>query len=221
MLTAKPDHRVPEGDEGFTLIEMIVAMSIFSVILAIFASAITDWTKDVVRTSRVSDQTSTGRIVFNLLDKQVPSALAVNRPVLVGADWYVEMETDATTPNTCTQWRMGTVSHLLQWRTWPTNTGTVAATPAWRTVDQYAVLSKDPTTGLTIPPFVLDVPDGTYATQRLTVNVSEKRSTGPVTQTRATFAVRNSSSSTTTNLDANGDGVSDTQICQDIAGARS
>jgi prepilin-type N-terminal cleavage/methylation domain-containing protein len=208
-------------DEGFTLIEMIVAMSIFSVILAIFASAITDWTKDVVKTSRVSDQTSTGRVVFNLLDKQVPSAAAVNRPVLVGTDWYVEMETDATSPNTCIQWRMRTATHLLQWRTWATNTGTIAATPAWRTVDQYAVLSKDPTTGLTIQPFALAVPDGTYQNQRLTVNVSEQRSAGPVTQVRATFTVLNSSSSTLTNLDANGDGVSDTQICQDIAGART
>lgn len=221
MMSRPRTRRRLQDDDGFTLVEMIVSMSIFSVILAIFALAVTDWTESVVRTSRISDQTTTGRKVFNLLDKQVPSASAVNRPVVVGTDHYFEMRNDATTPSTCTQWRLRTATNQLQWRSWPTDTGTVAPTPAWRTVDSYAVRTRNPTTGVPLDPFVLDVPDGTYATQRLTVNVSAQRGNGPVTQTNATFTVRNSSSGTATNLDANGDGASDTPVCQDIAGVRT
>lgn len=214
------NDRPLRGDEGITLIEMIVAMSIFSVLLVVFASAVTDWSKDVVKTSRVGDQTSTARTVFNLFDKQVPAAAALNRPVLVGTDWYLEMENDATTPSTCVQWRLRTATHQLQWRSWLYNPPAIAATPAWRTVDSYAVQSKDRVTGVAIDPFVRDLPDQTYLTQRLTVDVSTKKANGPTTQNRAVFSARNTNTLTPTNVDVDTNGVS-TQICLDIVGART
>ena len=63
-------------DSGFTLVEMIVAMGIFAVLLAIFATAVQSFSATTVRTLRTSDQSTQARIVFNLFDKQVRAASA-------------------------------------------------------------------------------------------------------------------------------------------------
>ncbi|MGL5859442.1 MAG: type II secretion system protein [Angustibacter sp.] len=210
--------RPGRGDAGFTLVEAIVAMSIFSVIIAIFAVAVTDWTGNAVRTSRVSDQTTTSRVIYDALDKQVPSAAAVNRPVKVGPNWYLEFRTDATNPRTCTQWVLRTGTGEVAYRTWPTD---VAGTPTpspWKVIETRV---QDP--GSFTPPRVpfQMLPTSPWSSrQQVLVDLTVRRGNGPPTDTRGVFVARNSSPATATDRDANSDGVSDTQVCQDISGAR-
>ncbi len=203
-------------DRGTTLIEVIVAMSIFSVIITIFGVAVTQWTQSIVRGDAIADQTSAARTAFDFLDRQVPAASAVNYPVLSGSSWYLEFRTDATSPSTCTQWRLDTDTQLLQWRTWPTDTGVLGTPTAWRTAATGVVNSVDPSQ----KPFSMDKVDAQYAQQRLDMRLRLQQSTGPVTQSNATFTARNTSPTTQTDADVNNDGVSDNEVCTDISGTR-
>lgn len=205
-------HRL-RGDRGTTLVETIVAMSIFTVIIAVFGTAVTQWTRQVVRNNAIADQTAAARLAFDTLDRQVPSASAINYPVLSGTSWYLEFRTDATTPSTCTQWRLETSTRQLQWRTWPTDTG--VPTP-WRVAATSVVNTVDPAQ----QPFSMVKIDAQYAQQRLDLDLRLQKSTGPVTQSVATFTARNTSLSTQSDADVNSDGVSDNEVCKDISGVR-
>jgi prepilin-type N-terminal cleavage/methylation domain-containing protein len=205
--------RLRSEDSGFTLVEMIIAMGIFSVILVIFASATTDWTRIIVRDSRVTDQTTASRVVFDALDKQVPSAALLNRPVAVGTSYYVEFRNNGVAPNLCTQWVYRQATGEVAYRTWPTDTGSAVTPSAWRVVATRMVNTSDPFS------FVRS-DDGVHAHQQLVVALQSRRGTGPTTYTSAAFVLRNSTTSASTNLDTNNNGVSDTQVCQDISGAR-
>jgi hypothetical protein len=55
--------------------------------------------------------------------------------------------------------------------------------------------------------------DGTYARQRLTVAVDVVRPRTPTQQLDTTFVARNTTVETPTNLDADGNGISDNQVC--------
>ena len=189
-------------------------MSIFGVLLAIFGTAVTDFSHATVRTFLTSDQTTAARDAFEDFDRTVPSATALNRPVLVGTNWYVEYETDSVTPNTCTQWVLRTATDTLAYRTW--NTGsTLTTVPVFHTV------ATDVVNTVTQPPFAFGPSTTLVPLQRLTLNLSFQQGNGPVTVVNSTFAARNTSTSTKTNPDNNNDGVSDQQVClTDFSGAR-
>lgn len=191
-------------------------MSIFTVVIAIFGVAMTQWTRSVVRNNAIADQTSAARVAFDLLDRQVPAASAINYPVLNGSSWYLEFRTDATTPSTCTQWRLVTTTRQLQWRTWLTDTGVLGTPTTWRTAATDVVNSANPSQA----PFTMDEIDAQYTQQRLNLRLRLRKSAGPITQSNSSFTARNTTLTTQTDADVNGDGVSDNEVCKDNSGIR-
>ncbi len=199
-------------DSGFTLVEMLFAMGIFGVLLAIFSTAITDFSASTVRTFQTSDQSTQARIVFDLFDKQVRAASAINRPALIGNNWYVEFRSEAIPPSMCTQWVLRTDTGELAVRTWLS--GATAMAPAWRTLSTYVVNTSAQ------QPFTFSPSTTTAPMQRLTVSLRYQQGTGPVTVSSSSFTARNTTTSTATNADSDGDGLSDTQVCDDFTGWR-
>src|SRR5690349_12465825 len=109
--------KLPKRDDsGFTLVEMIVAMGIFAMLLAIFATAVQSFSKSTVRALRTSDQTTQARVVFDLFDKQVRAASAISIPALSGVDWYVEYLDETGAASTCTQWVVRTNTDIIAMR---------------------------------------------------------------------------------------------------------
>jgi prepilin-type N-terminal cleavage/methylation domain-containing protein len=210
-------------DEGFTLVELLVAMGIFSVLLAIFAAAVTSFSRTTLRTSQTSDQTSQARTAMDLFDRGLRSASEINRPVLVGSNWYVEYRSDAVLPNTCTQWVLRTApgTQVLARRTWVTDVATPTPS-AWRTVATNVVNTNDPAADAArrIDPFSFEWATPAIPRQRLAVRLRVQQGSGPLTRYDSTFAARNTSTLTRTNPDANTDNHSDYEVCQDITGAR-
>lgn len=201
-------------DGGHTVLELLVAMSIFTTILAVIGSAILVMISDVRKSDNLSAANSSIRMVFSRLDKQVRYATAINRPVLVnGTDWYVEFATvDGHNAAICYQWRLLGATDALQERSWYGVPGTA---PSFVTVA--TSVTNNPGTQ---PPFVFTPATLSVPVQQLTVNVIVARgpkSTATVNMT-ATFVARNTDTSTATNTDANGDGVSDSQVCQQGVG---
>jgi type II secretory pathway pseudopilin PulG len=196
------------------MIEMLFAMGIFGVLLVIFASAVSDFSGATVRTLRTSDQSTQSRVAFDRFDGQLRSVSAINRPVLVGANWYVEYRSDAFVPSTCTQWVLRTDTHTLATRTWVTGVTAVATPTAWQT------LATNVMNTTAQPPFGFVPSTTAVPLQRLSVSLRYQQPNGPLTLTSSTFAARNSTTSTVTNPDADGDGDSDTEVCKDITGVR-
>jgi len=188
MKTARSD------DSGFTLVEMIVAMGIFGILLAIFATAVQTFSASTVRTLRSSDQATQSRVAFDLFDKQVRAASAISKPGLglTGLNWYVEYQDDVDVPSTCTQWVLRTATGVLETRKWVVGATTA---PAWRTVGT----NITNTTATSQAPFALVVSTTVVPLQQLSVTIRYQQVGGPLTVNNSIFAARNSSTSTSTN----------------------
>jgi prepilin-type N-terminal cleavage/methylation domain-containing protein len=202
-------------DRGFTLVELLVAMGIFSIVLAIAFSAIAEMTRNVRKAQGLADATDVSRRIFLRMDKQVRYASAVNSATLVGSDWYLEYQTALASGTTCSQWRLVDATDQLQVRSW-TPSGTAAITvPAWTTIASGVV--NRPTVAAE-KPFTMVPADGTWSKQRLTV-ITRVRAGGQPSSTvssETTFVAVNSSGGSVTNVDSNADGASDQQICQEV-----
>jgi hypothetical protein len=83
---ATPEH----GDQGFSLIDVIVATSIMAVIMVIVTGAIIEVYSDVNRTDGLSAARDQIGNSFSRLDKDFRYATWVSTPGQVGNAWYLE-----------------------------------------------------------------------------------------------------------------------------------
>lgn len=124
-------------DDGTTLVELLVSMTIFSIIMGIITFSITSMLQSETRNSGQVGTLEAAQRVIQRLDRQVRYANAVTTPG-TGTDgnFYVEYITGNTgQQQTCTQWRYVTSGGALQFRTWqPPLSGSGTVTPtAWAT----------------------------------------------------------------------------------------
>ena len=211
-------------DAGMTLVELLVAMGIFTLVIAIFMGGVVMMTRGTVRADVTSASGDSVRNVFQRLERQVRYAESVNYPGTgpSGAT-YVEFRTGAAVSSTgqamCTQWRWDPSSGDLQSRSWRDASG--ATVPPWSTVIGQVLADKLPEGSGPRPyPFqVLQADAGkNQPRQRLVLRLrvgDDVADARVVSET--TFVARNSTIASVSNADANNDGQSDTQVC--VAGA--
>jgi prepilin-type N-terminal cleavage/methylation domain-containing protein len=201
--------RTRRDDSGFTLVELLVAMSLVGVLVAVFMAAVTQMTRATVRVQNVTTSSDEARRVYERFERQFRSASEVNRPVRTGTTWYLEFRTSATGTTTaqCTQWRYLASAGQVQLRTWSDVSSPVAG--AWVTVGSRVV--NDP---VTQPPFAFAPADLTYSRQRVTLDLRASSGVPGSARVSGLVVARNSSPNSVTNADGNGDGVSDNQVCQ-------
>ncbi len=184
-------RRETSGEDGFSLIELLVAMSIFSVVLVVSMAGIVAITGNLRKVTNQRDAMDQTMRVMTRLDKEVPYASAISAPGQVGSDWYVEYETTLAGSDTCDQWRLLAATDVIQHRSW-INGNTPPMT--WETVATNIV--NDPTAH---KPFVLQTSanDPTLMREVLSVDLFAQKgslSTG-FAETKETFVARNSSGS--------------------------
>ncbi|MEJ5944660.1 hypothetical protein WDZ17_05050 [Pseudokineococcus basanitobsidens] len=179
-----------------TLAELVVAMGIFMVVVAVFLSGVVALTRSTVRSGNEADVATDLRRVFTQVDRTVRYADAVDYPGTSGSGaWYAEVRSSTVrgTPPVCTQWRWTPTSSRLDVRTWPAASG-VAAAGAWRTL---ATTVVGPTT---TAPFTM-TPAGVTSSrvrQTLAVDLVAAKGTGAQraqARTSTSFVARNSSQS--------------------------
>jgi prepilin-type N-terminal cleavage/methylation domain-containing protein len=142
--------RSREEQQGFSLIELLVAMSIFAVLLAVVMSVIVAMNSSMVKTQGITDSARNGLLATEILDKELRYGDWINAPAYGTtntSDYYLSFEAlNSTDVEQCYQWRVHTGGKLQQ-RTWlSANTTSVTTTsPAFTTV---AVGVVNPTTVL-------------------------------------------------------------------------
>jgi hypothetical protein len=149
------------GEQGTSLLELIVGMSIMTVCGAVFLGSAVTLSQITAKTQAVTNTASQTNLSYLALDKTVRYASAIAPPGKgPSGNWYVEFR-DTDTSGTsnkevCTQLSINNSTQRLQQRTWTAGT-TPAPLPAFR---QIGTGFTNGTAALTAPdrPFIL-VPD--------------------------------------------------------------
>ena len=202
------------NDEGFTLIELIAAMGIFSIFIVIFLTAVSGLMREASRTQVTSEATSSALIVFQNLDRQIRYADAINYPgPSLGSSGarYVEFRTPAASTRNnqtlCTQWRFLPSANRIESRTWRDIAGAVPS--SWSTKLTAAIS----TTGANNPFGLIPASVGGSTMQQLTLKINAGTAgVAGSTQVETSFVARNSGLHSPSNA-VNGSGQSATPVC--------
>ena len=148
--------RARPRDEGWTLIELMVSMSIFIALLTIVFSLLVTMSQQTADNMSRAQQVAEVRLGLSQIDRQVrsgnvisdPSVADVNSGVPAYYSLRVYTQTDGT--NQCVQWRVIFPSGLLtggelQFRSWPTTWLSTGGVTAWRVVARDLVMPTPPT----------------------------------------------------------------------------
>ncbi|MEV6491617.1 prepilin-type N-terminal cleavage/methylation domain-containing protein [Actinoplanes sp. NPDC051633] len=200
-------HRAPAArdrdDAGFSLAEVVVTLSVMSVVMVVFTSAILQVYRTSAKSESISITQTQLQLAFQRFDRELRYASWIAQPGQVGTAWYVEYA--GFDGSQCGQLRLETASNpdqdspndangVLQWLTWPRATPPAPGTPG-RTVASNLVTPDS--TG----PFERQTPTSpgtsgfTPDFQRLRVRVSAQVGDS-VAEVDSTFTALNSSRNT-------------------------
>jgi type II secretory pathway pseudopilin PulG len=173
------------GASGFTIVELLVSIILLAVVSTTFLAATNAIYGGIHKQQGLVNAADGNRRAFELFDKQVRYASAINTPGTASdGNYYVDYQWTKSTGSVdtimCSQWRLNPTTDVLQYRDW-TSGSTPSPTPAWSTVDTGVI--NNPATQ---PPFWLLGPTAAGATmqyQVLDVNFISQRDKGTVTTT--------------------------------------
>lgn len=199
-------------ESGFTIVELLVAMAVFSIFIIILISSIIGVTRVSSRAQLLAQSSGSVLSAFQMFDRQIRYANAINFPGTSNGYRYIEFRTgaDATSDGQvlCTQWRFDPTKSVIQMRTWPDVTGATAT--AWATkITKVVDLG-----GATYPFQMLPATNTGSAMQQLVLTVSSGTAlVTPGAAISSTFVARNSSTSSPSNSSTVVAGASDTPVC--------
>ena len=172
------------SDEGTSLIELVVGMTLMIIFMAMFTGAVVMMNSAMSKSEAVNVSSSQINTAFLNLDTTVRYASYIGTPATtpgVGTgDWYVEFQSTNNGAEACTQLRVDKASRQLQSRTW-TVANAAATTPSLWVPTASGISNGDAIAGASTQPFYLVPPGQNTVFQRLTVNLSS--SAGPASST--------------------------------------
>ena len=172
--------RARRRDEGWTLIELMVSMSIFIALLTIVFSLLVTMSQQTADNMSRAQQVAEVRLGLSQIDRQVRSGNVISDPgvadVNSGVPAYYSLrvytQTDGT--NQCVQWRVifppgqPTTGGELQFRSWQTDWLSTGVVTAWRVVARDLVAPMTPTY---VPPFQRSVAAASSIAQSVQVTL--------------------------------------------------
>jgi prepilin-type N-terminal cleavage/methylation domain-containing protein len=198
-----------ENDGGFTLLEVVVGMTIMCIFLAIFGGSIISMFHSVDDTTHASYAQSNVNQLYLNLDRQIRYASGISQPasnVFQTGDAVVEFATSWTGTPTCTQLRLSPTG-LLQERTWGQNDSPVVpSAPRLLATDLQADTPSTPAgpSTLVAGPFATLQAVDTASNQRLEIafNAKDNRAvntSNKVQHVDVTFTALDTGTSTSSN----------------------
>lgn len=180
----RPPRPSEPRDAGMTMIEVVTAMSIMSILMALFTAGIVQIYRFANRHEATTLARSQVNLVFLKLDKEVRYARGISAPGTVGQNQYVEYLISSDGVPTCVQLRLDPGSARLLRRTWRHGVASISPTP-W----------KDLAVGVSSPePFVVSPADSIFAYQRLQLRLTASAgatTTAATAESTVTFTAMN------------------------------
>jgi prepilin-type N-terminal cleavage/methylation domain-containing protein len=123
LIARRDRRRITDPEAGFTVIELMVALMVFSIFLAIVTTSILALTRSASRIQVAAVSTSQELAVFARLDHAIRYADGINlQGTGASGDSYIEFRTPSdSTPNNltmCTQWRYDPTAATVASRQW-------------------------------------------------------------------------------------------------------
>lgn len=167
---ARPGARpgADRGDQGVTLIEVVTAMAIMSVLMALVTAGIVHMYRFANRHEAISNATSQLNLALLHLDREIRYAEGISTPGSVGPDPYVEYLVENDSGSTCVELRLQVAERQIQRRTWPYGPAVVGQTP-WRALASNVASTR---------PFTVAPANATYAFQRLELRLTASAGSG-------------------------------------------
>jgi prepilin-type N-terminal cleavage/methylation domain-containing protein len=176
-------------ESGFTMIEIVVVMTIMSIVLVIFTSGITQAYSAENRVDAASNTEQQLVTAFQRLDREVRYAAGISGQGTVSGDPYVEFLSTNTGSSICTELRVHVATKQLQQRTWVQ--GTTPLVPGSWTQLASGVTSASS--------FTFVAANNSFNFQRLTISLTATtggNATAFTRQTHITFTALNTSLAT-------------------------
>ena len=163
-------------DEGLTLIEVVVSLTVMAVFMAMFTTSILQMYRSANSSEATVLAQSQVNLAFLKLDKQIRYAAGISQPGTGSStsDPYVEYLTTDGTTATCHQMRLD--SSTLWWRSWTDASGTSPGS-TWTPL-------VSGVSGST--PFVYTAPTDSAAFQRLEVTLTASSGAGSTARSKKT-----------------------------------
>jgi prepilin-type N-terminal cleavage/methylation domain-containing protein len=186
------------SEAGFTLIELMISMSLLSVVMVIFLTALSTAQSTMNRSSARSTSNDQARLAVQELDKEIRSGNVLYDPatcppppgnpagpptcysglgITQNMTLLVYTQTNANTRNPgnqCVQWRISPVDSSgvsrLERRAWSVNWQTDGILTGWRDVADAVVNRQPPGGGPAVPLFSLDL-TASYGSRVIKVNI--------------------------------------------------
>lgn len=152
-------------DDGVTLIEMVVGMTVMMIFLGIFTGSMILMSRSETKARAVSDTSTQVNQAFLWLDKNVRYSSGISTPGTSSGDFYVELSNTGTGSQVCTQVRLHVTNHQLQRRSWTVSGSSYTNLTAWLPV-------ADNITNSTTPFSVASTVTGSEVHQQLGVKLT-------------------------------------------------
>src|SRR3954462_8469203 len=169
--------RAGDRDSGFTLVEMLMVMVLFTFILSLVVGVLVNMMRDSARIQARTDAVDQSRLAIAQIDRQVrsgnvlynpaadPDATAASMNVPASKIWQMRIYTQANGLERCVQWQV--INGLLRTRSW---------TPTWvadGVVSEWKTVARGIAYGTPQPPFALrsNGTSGAYGARLLDMNL--------------------------------------------------
>lgn len=113
--------RATRGDDrGFTMMEMMVGMTVMAIFMAIFTGSMIAIYSSADKAQAISTTSGQLNLAFDTLDREIRYASYISNPTTEASTgyWIVSFQTTNTGSPVCTQLRIATPTGQLQQRTW-------------------------------------------------------------------------------------------------------
>lgn len=158
------------GDAGVSLVEVVVAMTIMAVMMAMFTTSMLLLFSSANKNESAMIAQSQMQIAFARLEKEIRYASGISDTAKTG-DPYVEYVAMVNGVEMCTQLRLNTTAKQLQRRTWVWQASPVTPS-AW------LPLASSVTAVSGAAPFTFSAADPTYNFQRLRIRLMSTSGAG-------------------------------------------
>ncbi len=177
-------------ESGFTLMELVVSMTVMLIFMGMFTGAIMVLTGSQTKAQSTSETSAVTNTAFLWLDKTVRYAAAISSPGTGSGtgDWYVEFRVTHTGSEVCTQARLDIAKGQLQRRSWQVIGSTASGVTPWVPVVS-GLVNGSAAANSADQPFVTKAPTSSEGFQQLTINlVATGGPANAPTTSRATFS---------------------------------
>lgn len=219
-------RRSSRAQAGYSLVEMVVAISIFMIFSSMVTASIVQLTRSAAASETRAASSSVLSNAFQNLDRSIRYASSVNFPGVGGdgstyIEYWVSPLAAADGQGKCVQWRYNPTAGTLATRSWHSDTDHDGTLGVWQ-VKASNVQAADAGTPTWKYPFEL-IPAAGSASQQVvfTLRVGSD-AYGAVSRAQTRFVARNSNDTSASNAEIPGSSPpeSATPVCN-ISGYRS